>query len=75
MTPETAERSLPEGMTIGDCGTSPEAFAALVELLAANAPASTREEPFTDILGYDGVLVTVTTLYGWSQRTYYAGVR
>ena len=72
MTSETAERSLPEGMTIGDCGASPEAFAALVELLAANAPASTREEPFTDILGYDGVLVTVTTLYGWSQRTYYA---
>lgn len=72
VTPETAERSLPEGMTIGDCGASPEAFAALVELLAANAPASTREEPFTDILGYDGVLVTVTTLYGWSQRTYYA---
>ena len=72
VTSETAERSLPEGMTIGDCGASPEAFAALVELLAANAPASTREEPFTDILGYDGVLVTVTTLYGWSQRTYYA---
>ena len=72
VTSETAERSLPEGLTLGDCGASPEAFAALVELLAANAPASTREEPFTDILGYDGVLVTVTTLYGWSQRTYYA---
>ena len=72
VTSETAERSLPEGMTIGDCGASPEAFAALVELLAANAPASTREEPFTDILGYDGVLVTVTTPYGWSRRTYYA---
>ena len=72
VTPETAERSLPEGMTIGDCGASPEAFAALVDLLAANAPAPTREEPFTDILGYDGVLVTVTTPYGWSRRTYYA---
>lgn len=72
VTAETAVRSLPEGRAIGDYGASPEALGDLIALLAANAPASTREEPFTDILGCDGVLTTVATLSGWSQRIYYA---
>ena len=72
VTAETAAQVLPGGKTVGDYGASPEAFGELVALLAANAPASTREEPFTDILGCDGVLTTVSTLSGWSQRTYYA---
>ncbi len=29
-------------------------------------------EPFADILGFDGVRVTETLSFGWSERTYYA---
>ena len=72
VTAETAAQILPDGTALRDCGASPEAFGELTALLASNAPASTREEPFTDILGCDGVLTTVSTLSGWSRRTYYA---
>ena len=72
VTAQTAQQSLPEGRTIGDYGASPEALEELVALLAANAPAATWEEPFQDILGYDGARVTALSTYGWSMRTYYA---
>lgn len=72
VTTQTAQSSLPEGRAIGDYGASPEALEDLIVLLAANAPAATWEEPFQDILGYDGVRVTSLSTYGWSQRIYYA---
>lgn len=40
---------------------------------AENEGAAVSRQPFTDILGYDGVLVTDGRMDSWSLRTYYAG--
>lgn len=62
---------------LDDLGASAEALADFLAFLPAAdtaTAAAARAEPFTDVLGYDGVAETHYASYGYRSRTYYAAV-
>ena len=61
---------------LDDLSASPEAMADLLSFLAVSntGTSSAWTEPFTDLLGYDGVAVTEYASYGYRSCTYYAAV-
>ena len=71
---DLAALSAASGYDLARFHQSEEGLAVLLAALESRDSwiAEAWEEPFVDILGYNGVMVTKAASYGWSQRTYYA---
>lgn len=70
---DLADLAASSGYPLARFDQSEEGLAVLLEALESRDSwiAEAWEEPFVDILGYNGVMVTKAASYGWSQRTYY----